>query len=89
MNVTQRLVRVLSDLADFNVRAYSGRFMFGKECLAVSCRCHTDLIMLLAEEDPELLKTLGKPTLDDLGKGVICYWPQVAAPDEDSEEDQE
>lgn len=89
MNVTQQLKDVLQHHNGYRVRSYSGRFMYGKECLAVSCADPTDLLMLLAEEAPGVLKALGKPKMDDLGKGAICYWPQAAAPDDDGKEDQE
>lgn len=86
MNVIQQLKDVLQHHDGYRVRSYSGRFMYGKECLAVSCADPTDLLMLLAEYAPDVLKALGKPTMDDLGKGAICYWPGTAAPDEDGEE---
>ncbi len=88
MSVTQQLKDVLQHHDGFRVRSYSGRLMYGKECLAVSCADPTDLLMLLAENAPDVLKALGKPKMDDLGKGAICYWPQTPAPDDDCEEEQ-
>ena len=59
-------------------RAYSGRFMFGKECVAVSIDRFGEHIL------PRGYKT------DTLGLGYIVYWPSVKWDgDDDYEEDEE
>lgn len=55
--------------AGYEPRSYSGRFMYGKDCLGV------DL------PDASCLVELGgcpKPTLDSMGRGIIAYWPSIA-----------
>lgn len=71
-------------------RAYSGRSMFGRTCVGVELDAragHTNLCHLGAaimcfgfvdglDEDPdELIKVLSTTTTDELGRGLIVYWP--------------
>ena len=51
---------------------YSGRCMFGKKCIGISCdRC--DVNNVIAEAGAAGIK--GART-DSLGKGSIVYWPE-------------
>lgn len=59
-------------------RSYSGRFMFGKECVGVSIDNFGDYVL------PRGYKT------DTLGLGYIVYWPRVEwEGGDDYEEDEE
>lgn len=57
---------------------YSGRFMYGAECIGISGDTFS-LTEVWANLDPEYRKELGKPTTDSLGMGQIWYWPGVDA----------
>jgi hypothetical protein len=79
------LLREVYEVGDFalTVRSYSGRGMFGKECVAVE----TDLdawTLALAMADinnGELdLFGLGKPRQDSMGLGTVLYWPHMEWP---------
>ncbi len=73
-------------------RAYSGRGMYGKSCVAVVARGMTpfSIGVLLArqlvetEEVEELEELLGlDPSTDQLGHDTILYFPGVAWPDDE------
>ena len=64
-------------LSDLEPSAYSGRGMYGNQCIAVSLpneQALWDLAVALtsAEVFP------GAPTTDSFGKGIIAYWPDIA-----------
>jgi len=57
---------------------YSGRGMYGATCFGVSLDRSSDLLAFgveLACSNPELAKALGDMRTDDLGLGIIAYWP--------------
>lgn len=73
----------------FQIESYSGRTMFGRRCVGISCddalACLQTLFgelldRLESEEIQELLETLGPPSFDQLGKGQILYWPRCTLP---------
>ncbi len=49
---------------------YSGRFMYGAECIGVVCDNDTECIELAAE------KGLKGAKVDNMGKGYIVYYPK-------------
>ena len=58
---------------------YSGRGMYGATCIGVTLRSVADLYTLgvaLASSDEDLADRLGEPHTDDLGMGIIAYWPK-------------
>jgi len=62
-------------------RTYSGRCMYGRECVGVSMDCQIEAIELFAElRQARELARLPSPTFDSLGRGIIAYWPSVAIP---------
>ncbi|NDJ15651.1 MAG: hypothetical protein EBY17_31515 [Acidobacteriia bacterium] len=66
--IIQRLVE-----AGFKPRSYSGRGMYGRECLGV--------VFATADERYEAEKIVGKAAVEDsMGKRYIAYWPAVAWP---------
>jgi 2,3-bisphosphoglycerate-independent phosphoglycerate mutase len=96
----------------YNVRRYSGRGMYGKECLGVvikgnplsflgsACGMLADYVSdnSAAEEAAdenqnlidalqELSEIIDKTQQDSMGLDIIIYWPRLAAPPEDSEEE--
>lgn len=47
---------------------YSGRGMYGAECLGIDCEDDKDVIERCREY------RLPRPKVDNLGVGYICYW---------------
>ena len=89
---------------EFDVRAYSGRGMYGQQCVGVDTNSYGDLMRIAtllvgAGIDPHDVAGLGDALrTDSMGMGVILYWPslkmsaeQIAALNdaEDEEEDDE
>lgn len=84
----KQFIQALED-ANFEVRSYSGRSMFGKECVSVVSR----------EDDRtsawEVAKALWygceaedaldipEPRQDSLGLGIVLYWPSYEWPQEE------
>jgi hypothetical protein len=56
-------------------RRYSGRGMFGADCIGVDVE---------SREDAGALKALFdlKPTTDSMGRGVVAYWPALPWPED-------
>lgn len=57
--------------AGYEWREYSGRAMYGKQCVGVDLDGVGDL-WELAQACPEL----PRPTTDSMGHGIIAYWPR-------------
>ena len=74
---------------DYATRSYSGRAMYGKECLGVTVddvvSATWDISKLLAEENARLEEYPSIPQIpepkglryDNMGRGYIIYWTQV------------
>jgi hypothetical protein len=60
------------DQAGIKVRSYSGRGMYGKECLGAVAHSAKDVY---AECGRANIKTA---RVDSMGLGVVVYWPSVA-----------
>jgi len=72
--------------------SYSGRAMYGEECLGIELDDTADAFRLaLLISDDNLAVALRSPKFDDMGKGIIVYFPDVEVPegvtDEDDDED--
>lgn len=69
--------------------AYSGRSMFGRSCVAIRCDGTTVATQVFAfasslgARDDELAADLVEKQIatDDLGLGVVFYWPYVTVAD--------
>lgn len=98
----KRMVEILREACDdldsgARVRRYSGRAMYGKQCVGVDTNTSGhDIVaaaMLVAETDAERedLADLFRDTkTDSMGLGVIVYWPKAEWPaDLDDEDDDE
>jgi hypothetical protein len=64
-------------------RSYSGRGMYGKECVGFEDRNGVGLWEFARHLDPDL--ELREPHSDQLGKGMIYYWPEYAWPEGEEE----
>lgn len=77
------------DLDDINIRSYSGRCMFGKECLGLVCDDIGEVLNVIflmtqkaSAQSKEFLledmETMIQNTCQDsMGRGIIVYWPDV------------
>lgn len=92
----------LIELTDRNARRYSGRFMYGAECVGVTLKAGEDLAFgaeladAAAEElgqdldqclevINEVSIVMGEARVDDMGRGVIVYFPAFAWPTENED----
>lgn len=87
----------LSHLAD-KVRGealtdYSGRGMYGAECVAITMDSDASLLALGAEiaktiENPHLaVMLLHESRMDSMGLGSVIYWPAISCADAPASED--
>jgi hypothetical protein len=58
--------------AGYCPQSYSGRGMFGKTCVSVALEAW-DLVYDLGKDVGEVAP---RPKLDQLGMGVVAYWPR-------------
>jgi hypothetical protein len=87
---------ILYGISGAEARSYSGRAMYGEECLGIVFDDLADAIRFafaVGAADPDLADTLIQPRFDSMGRGIIVYWPSVAAwdgiGDEDEDEDED
>ena len=84
---------LVSDIDGAELRSYSGRNMYGRSCLGIDMESMTDAFCFaLSVQDEELALLLDSPAFDNMGRGIIVYFPNVEAPegidnDEDDDED--
>jgi hypothetical protein len=71
------------DNAGFNYRAYSGRAMFGAECVGVDLEDDSDLWRLAKQLGLAGIDTPA-PRTDSMGCGLIAYWPSAKWASEDA-----
>lgn len=61
------------------VTDYSGRGMFGAECVGIILENEGDLFTFARLFDDDLAELLGNPRWDSMGLREIAYWPDCAA----------
>jgi hypothetical protein len=55
---------------------YSGRGMYGKQCIAIRLDSNSDLWEFAVElAQAEVFP--GAPKTDSLGRGIVAYWPGI------------
>lgn len=89
----KKLAELIQD-AGYGVRSYSGRGMYGKECLAVGGGDVPDPLSLFAEildtcepEDVEIVtEAMRDARQDSLGRGTITYWSRLPWAEESNED---
>lgn len=59
----------------YDTFAYSGRGMFGKQCVAISIDTVGELFLIGASVGHDVLRYNDAPKIDNLGKGFVAYWP--------------
>lgn len=72
-NQTQALIDALES-AGRKWRPYSGRGMYGKECVSVMLEDAGELFIIGGELADSGFAV--KPTIDSMGLGVVAYWPR-------------
>lgn len=73
------------EMTDYRVRSYSGRGMYGRECLGVAIdntitNCIIDAIGAAIENDLDvsvLLEEARDARQDAMGMSTILYWPSI------------
>lgn len=80
-------IQVLAEKAGLTVRSYSGRGMFGKDCLAISgkdeAEIYSELFLATADKtfsSADLIligQELQTACIDNMGKGVVLYFLTV------------
>lgn len=71
-------VRGVSRIADslgVDVQRYSGRGMYGAECVALFG--DPTRILLLVGKHNSYFESLPPPLVDQLGRSSVVYWPQI------------
>ena len=79
----QEILEYLAPGMDFEVREYSGRFMYGRRCLAITAQ-DLDIFDLgrrvqeyLMERELALEKEPGEISSDSMGLGSVWYWTSL------------
>jgi hypothetical protein len=72
----QELIEMLEE-AQLEPSSYSGRGMYGKECIAVT----NESVWRVARALPQDAD-IPAPATDQLGKGIVMYWPTLEWPQE-------
>jgi hypothetical protein len=82
MITPQDMIQALEN--DFDVRAYSGRGMYGEQCVGVDTESVGDLMKVAAMlidhnacSADDVIALGDKTCTDAMGLGVILYWPSL------------
>ena len=79
---SKALIDALTDLG-YEPRSYSGRGMYGKECVAVTGVSVWNVAQgLFSEQFDEDFSELPEPKQDALGLGNVLYWPSYPWPED-------
>ena len=90
MNTNESLVQMICEMNDLESRSYSGRGMFGRECLGIVGKTVADVTadlfdgldgLDLPDMDAafnELSAALRSSRTDSMGMDVIVYFPEIA-----------
>jgi len=98
MSDNQELAKALSEILEdigYEPYAYSGRGMYGKTCVAVNLEDRSQSVWEIALEvcsrDGDLAYSMGAPSQDSMGLGIVVYWPNLPyeGKSDDEEEDSE
>ena len=80
-----KILEIAADLNATPYRSYSGRSMYGRECVGISTNDYADEHDIIAAARRRGIR--GERT-DSLGRRVIIYWPDIADPFTDEEDAQ-
>jgi hypothetical protein len=74
--LARRIINTLESWG-YKPRAYSGREMYGAYCVGVDLTGTNELFSL----GQHLTTGIPAPLKDDMGKGIIAYWPDAKLED--------
>lgn len=84
----QKFIEALED-AGYEPKSYSGRGMFGKDCVSVSGNdedgnriSQWNLARALFYDTEDDVGNIPEPRQDQLGLGIVLYWPSYEWPKE-------
>jgi hypothetical protein len=93
----QEILEGLTDVFSLKVRSYSGRGMYGRNCLSVVTDRHSPHSMELAlhlgraatdsGRFDEVEEAISGTQEDSMGLGSVIYWPRVPYVEDDEEKD--
>ena len=82
--LTQQQIDTLEEVTDsqgLDIRAYSGRCMYGEDCLGIVCDSEDimEFTVSLYKCDPELATLLSETPCrsDSMGRSGIIYWESI------------
>lgn len=87
----RKLIEIINDSGEFTARTYSGRFMYGRQCVGVTCENVFRALAAItegvaAEDDADLMtawvEILAGTKSDSMGRDEIIYWPRMEWPDD-------
>jgi hypothetical protein len=81
---SQQIVEALEN-AGYEPHAYSGRGMYGRQCVAVDVEYLGDGFALGFALGADHQASPGTPDSDAMGKGFVLYWPNLEWPKETRE----
>ena len=88
MTPSQKLIEALEE-GGWEVRSYSGRGMYGKRCVSVrdgqdgeKASAWEIAKHLFSEQYDGEFDRLPEPQQDQLGLGIVLYWPRYPWPEE-------
>jgi hypothetical protein len=92
-----RLQKVLKNIKleegfEYSIHSYSGRNMYGKSCLAITGNDINlfNLGFLIREYgENETYENIFCNKIDNMGLGIVVYWPYIEFIEENSEEEEE
>jgi hypothetical protein len=93
MLTAKRFIQIVreADLEDVRVRQYSGRFMYGRQCVGLALGQYVSDTGVAAEviasvddadERAEVVQVFRMASRDQLGLGTIVYFPSMEWPTE-------
>ena len=92
---SKTFVEFVRDYTEYEPQSYSGRGMYGKSCVGITCDNPSDVVLDIiqaqAENDPtevsELIDMLRRSSQDSMGRSAIIYWPKIEWPADEEEVD--
>lgn len=87
---SEELYNIL-EKAGLAIRKYSGRGMYGKECIAAEYNSQSDLAYIIESCDDvdQAAYLFRNAKYDSMGLGSVVYWPYIAFPEDCEEIDDE